>query len=129
MSHLHSPAPPGPGAALPEGRLRPGQSALLLGGASGRGHAAPAAPALRAAAGLPGSRHAAAQQHVQPAARPAGAQRSARGPGPMRDTTVTITIITTTVITTQTHGLCICCRASSITLGPKTTVLLPPVQY
>lgn len=122
MSHLHSPAPPGPGAPLPEGRLRPGQGALLLGGASGRGHAAPAAPALRAAAGLPGSRHAAAQQHVQPAARPAGAQRSAGGPGPMRDTAVTVT-------TTQTHGLCICCRASSITLGPKTTLLLPPVQY
>lgn len=127
MSHLHSPAPPGPGAPLPEGHLRPGQSALLLGGASGRGHAPPAAPALRAAAGLPGSRHAAAQQHVQRAARPAGAQRSAGGPGPMRDTTVTITI--TTVTTTQTHGLGICCRATSITLGPKTTLFLPPVQY
>lgn len=99
LTYLHSPAPPGPGAPLPEGHLRPGQSALLLGGDPGRGHAPSAAPALRAAAGLPGSRHAAAQQHVQPAARPAGAQRSAGGSGAMRDTTVTITATTTATTT------------------------------
>lgn len=112
ISHL-SPAPPGPGSPLPEGHLRPGQSALLLGGDSGRGRASPAAPALGAAAGLPGSGHTAAQQHVQPTARPTGAQRSAGGPGPVRDTTVT---------TTQTHHLTVYRRASSITPGPKTVI-------
>lgn len=118
-SHF-SAAPPGPGSPLPEGHLRPGQSALLLRGDSGGGRAPPAAPALRAAAGLPGSGHAAARQHVQPAARPTGAQRSAGGPGPMRDAAITITI--TIVTTTQTRHLGMYCRASSITPGPKTVI-------
>lgn len=116
ISHLSS-APPGPGSPLPEGHLRPGQSALLLSGDPGWGHAPPAAPALGAAAGLPGSGHTAAQQHVQPTARPTGAQRSAGGPGPMRDATTT-----TTVTTTQTRDLCIYWRASSIRPGPKTVI-------
>ena len=57
--------PSGTGAALPEGHFWPGQRALLVRGESGRGHAPPAAPPLRAAARLPGRRPAAARQRLQ----------------------------------------------------------------
>lgn len=45
----------GPGAVLSEGHLWPGEGALHKRGDTGWGHAPPAAQALRAAPGLPGS--------------------------------------------------------------------------
>lgn len=80
-------SPSGSGAALPKGHFRPGQSALLLCGESGRGHAPPAAPALRTVAGLPGGRLPAARQRLQFPTGAAGAQRPAGGPGEVRDGT------------------------------------------
>ena len=77
--------PSGPGAALPEGHFRPGQRALLVRGVSGRGHAPPAAPPLRAAARLPGRRPAAARQRLQLPPGAAAAKRPAGGGGSVRD--------------------------------------------